>query len=318
MTHRILTLLGALAFTVSATVSHAAPAQAPAPSPAPAAKTADAPKLLNSDCIKCHAKPPADIDAKGGAHKSAVGCQDCHVGHPPAVKKPIPQCSMCHSDKPHYKLSGCLECHRNPHTPKEIRFGTNVTDPCLTCHTQQIVKLKENPSKHTALSCSFCHNEHGKIPKCTSCHKMKGSQGEVYHSADITLKDCRRCHQAHMPKNVAYGNDTPNKYCASCHSKAYSLLVASKAKHSKLLCVSCHEKKHKMVPKCTDCHGVPHPAAMMSRFAKCQDCHNIGHDINNWNAAPAAGAKPAATAPAPAAAPADPSKKTPAKPAKKK
>jgi predicted CXXCH cytochrome family protein len=306
------TLITALFTAAVFAMSSIAFAANPAPAAAPAAKTEGA-KLLNTDCLKCHAKPPADIEAKGGAHKTSVGCQDCHVGHPPAVKKPIPQCSMCHSDKPHYKLSGCLGCHKNPHTPKDIKFGNNVTDPCLTCHTQQIIKLKDNKSKHTALNCSFCHNEHGKIPKCTQCHKMAGGPGTTYHSADVTTNDCRRCHQAHMPKNVTYSNETPNKLCAGCHKKAYTLLIASKTKHAKLLCVSCHEKKHKMVPKCTDCHGTPHPAGMMARFGKCQDCHNIGHDLNNWqSAAPAAA--PAKASAAPGAAPGT----APVKPAKKK
>src|SRR4051794_27861181 len=100
------------------------------------------PGLTSADCGKCHAKPVADIAANGGAHKTGVSCQDCHTtGHPPVVKKIIPACSQCHEGKPHYNLKGCLGCHKNPHTPKIITFGNNVTDPCLTCHTQQIVQL---------------------------------------------------------------------------------------------------------------------------------------------------------------------------------
>ena len=77
-------------------------------------------------------------------------------------------------------------------------------------------------------------------------------------------------------------------------AKAFNLLVASKAKHKTLLCVTCHQEKHKMVPKCQDCHGVPHAAGMMSKFPKCADCHGIAHDLNNWNTAPAAAAPAAA------------------------
>ncbi|HEY6838717.1 MAG TPA: cytochrome C [Geobacteraceae bacterium] len=241
------------------------------------------PVLTSADCVKCHTKPVEDIEAKGMSHKTAVSCQDCHVGHPPAVKKIIPQCSMCHQDKPHFKLPNCLGCHRNPHTPKVITFGKNVTDPCLTCHTPQIKKLQENKSKHTALNCSFCHDVHGKIPACTQCHKS--------HSADIVQADCKKCHQAHMPKVVTYGKEMPNKFCGACHAKAFNLLSASKAKHSKVPCVSCHQAKHKMIPKCQDCHGIPHPAAMMSKFPKCGECHNIAHDLNNWPSEKKAGEK---------------------------
>ncbi len=244
--------------------------------------------LTNADCIKCHAKPPADIEAKGGKHKTEVSCQDCHAGHPPAVKKIVPECSQCHQDKPHFKLKDCLSCHKNPHTPKVITFAKTVTDPCLTCHTPQIAQLNANKSKHSALACAFCHDTHGKIPQCTQCHKS--------HSADIVVADCKRCHKAHMPKVVTYAADTPSKQCAACHKKAFDLLVASKAKHSKLPCTTCHAAKHKTVPKCTDCHGVPHPAGMMAKFGGCKDCHYVAHDLNNWSASagPAKEESPAA------------------------
>lgn len=255
---------------------------------APAAAT-----LGNADCVKCHAKPVAAVEAKGGAHKS-VGCQGCHTtNHPPAVKKEalIPACTKCHMGKPHYKLANCGSCHQNPHQPKNISFAKNVTDACVTCHSQQIVKLKESPSKHTALACSFCHDTHGKIPACTQCHKS--------HGPDIAPADCKKCHQAHAPKAVTYEGDLASKYCAACHGNAMKLLAASKAKHSSIQCVTCHQKKHKMVPKCQDCHGVPHPAGMLAKFAKCGDCHATAHDLNNWGtAAPAKkeAAKPAAPA----------------------
>jgi len=292
-----LLLLASVAVAAEPAAKPAAPAAKPAaaaPAPAPAAKPAVA--LTSADCVKCHAKAPADVEAKGKAHKTKVTCQDCHQGHPPTVRKIIPLCGQCHEGKPHYKLGGCLQCHKNPHQPKEIVFGRDVTDPCLTCHSPQIAQLKSNPSKHTKLACSFCHDVHGKIPQCTQCHKA--------HSADQGPGDCKKCHKAHMPKSVAYAADTPSKQCAACHTKAYSMLVASKAKHKTLLCVTCHQEKHKMVPKCQDCHGVPHAAGMMAKFPKCGDCHGIAHDLNNWQTAPAK---------APAAASAEAPKKPAAK-----
>lgn len=234
------------------------------------------PELTNADCIKCHAAAPADVAANGAAHKTNVTCQDCHAGHPPTVKKIIPLCSQCHSGKPHYNLSACLRCHNNPHTPKIIKLANNITEECLSCHSQQIVKLKQVKSKHTALACSFCHNIHGKIPQCTQCHKS--------HSPDMTAADCKRCHQAHMPTAVAYGSDTPNKMCSSCHKKAYDLLAASDAKHKDVKCVICHKDKHKAVPTCQSCHGTPHPAGMLSRFTSCGECHSVAHNLNHWDA----------------------------------
>ncbi len=242
------------------------------------ASAAQQPSLANDDCVKCHANPPADIAAAGKKHKD-VGCTGCHVGHPPTVKKPIPQCSDCHMGKPHFEIKGCLGCHKNPHTPLNISFANNVTDPCLSCHTQQIEQLRKFKSKHSALDCSRCHDVHRKIPQCTQCHKP--------HSADMTAADCKKCHKPHMPTQVTYAAETPSKDCGACHSKVLSMLNASKTKHTALACAACHQEKHKMVPKCQDCHGSPHPAGIMAKFPKCGECHNIAHDLNNWKASDA-------------------------------
>jgi len=287
----IVLLAGFVLLTAQSMVCAADPAAAVPPKPQAAAPAIQAPKLLNDDCVKCHGKAPADIAAAGGKHKTEIGCQDCHNGHPPIARKIIPLCSQCHEGKPHYKLAACLGCHSNPHTPRNIKFGNNVTDACLTCHTGQIVKLRDNKSKHTALFCSTCHNTHGRIPECTQCHKP--------HFAGQTTADCKKCHQAHMPKIVTYSDKTPSKDCAACHKKAYDLLMASKFKHQKLTCVACHQAKHKMVPQCQSCHGTPHPASMLSQFPKCGFCHNIAHDLNNYKES---AAPKATTLPAPAAA----------------
>src|SRR5512139_478858 len=201
------------------------------------------PALTNEDCVKCHADPPADIDVAGGKHKG-VGCRGCHVGHPPAVKKPIPKCSQCHRGKLHFKIRGCLNCHKNPHTPLNISFADNITNPCLTCHKRQIAQLRKNKSKHTALNCSRCHRVHRKVPQCTQCHEP--------HSAEMAVADCRNCHKAHMPKVVTYAADIPSKECGSCHRKAFDILRDSKSKHKYFTCVFCHKERHKMIPRCLD------------------------------------------------------------------
>ncbi len=242
------------------------------------------PALNSSDCIKCHATQPAEIESQGARHKT-ITCQDCHAGHRPTSKNNIPACNQCHQGKPHFETKGCLTCHTNPHTPLVITFSSTLTEPCLTCHTPQIKQLRENKSKHSALYCSTCHSVHRQAPACTKCHKS--------HSADITSADCKKCHKAHMPKVVTYAADTASIYCAACHSNAYNLLKASKTKHATLTCATCHQEKHKMVPKCQDCHGEKHPESIMAKFPRCGDCHKIAHDLNNWKSAPA----PAAEAP---------------------
>ena len=276
-------------FMVMLCMSLTVPALSSAANQAPAASAVKAPKpmLTNEDCIKCHAGPPSDIAAAGGKHKK-VGCTDCHTGHRPSSKNNIPQCSMCHSGSAHYNLSGCLGCHKNPHRPLEIQFGNKVTEPCLTCHTEQIKQLKQFPSKHSKLFCSTCHNVHGKIPQCVQCHKP--------HSPQMTQADCKKCHKAHQPTNVRYGSEVPNKDCGSCHKQAFDQLAATTTKHHSVACVSCHKDKHKMVPACQNCHGVPHPASMMAKFNKCGDCHNTAHDLNHWGAGESPSSQPAAPA----------------------
>ncbi len=229
--------------------------------------------LSPDDCIKCHDQAPMDIDTDGRRHKTDITCVDCHEGHPPRDLDIIPPCSNCHADTPHFELEGCMTCHNNPHTPLTISLTDNLTDPCLTCHTEQMAQLQQNQSAHTQVACSKCHREkHGFIPECSHCHSP--------HTEEMTNQDCLTCHMPHMPLAVTYPEDTPSKSCAACHDEAYELLIASQYKHKELLCATCHKEKHMTIPKCSDCHGSPHPAAMMTKFPNCGDCHGLAHDLN--------------------------------------
>ncbi|MBU4127414.1 MAG: cytochrome C, partial [Proteobacteria bacterium] len=89
--------------------------------------------LSDADCIKCHDKQPATIAASGNKHKTEVGCLDCHTEHPPEGKSAIPNCSVCHSDSPHYKLENCGSCHSDTHAPLDLNIEGEVSAPCLTC-----------------------------------------------------------------------------------------------------------------------------------------------------------------------------------------
>ncbi len=223
------------------------------------------------ECVKCHAAPVKDITTAGGKHRS-VPCLGCHVGHPPEVEKPIAPCSKCHlkTRKAHFELTGCLNCHRNPHTPLNISFKGK--DACLNCHSLQTEQLRDHKSKHSALDCSTCHDVHRKVPQCTQCH--------VPHSGKIT-GGCKQCHQAHMPKLVTYAADVPSKDCGACHKKPAEFLSATTSRHKPLECARCHQGKHRMIPTCQDCHGTPHPEGIMAKFPKCGKCHNTAHDLNS-------------------------------------
>lgn len=229
--------------------------------------------LSQDDCGKCHDNAPRDIADRGGKHKTAVGCMDCHQGHPPQVQDIIPECNMCHTGNKHFELDDCLRCHSNPHAPLDLQLAGGMTDPCLTCHTSQRNQLEEHESLHTQLDCTACHSEHGLIPDCIQCHQP--------HSDEMGQEDCSRCHQAHKPLVVAYEESTPSIHCAACHNQAYDLLQASSTKHHDLNCAACHQARHKMIPECQDCHGEPHPAGILSRFESCGACHGIAHDLNS-------------------------------------
>jgi hypothetical protein len=79
-----------------------------------------------------------------------------------------------------------------------------------------------------------------------------------------------------------WGAETPSVHCSACHETAFNQLRASETLHGKMECVSCHGEKHKYIPACADCHGLPHAEGMHQKFPGCGDCHNVAHDLNNW------------------------------------
>jgi predicted CXXCH cytochrome family protein len=258
--------------------------------------------LSADDCAKCHERQPAEIMAKGAAHKTQINCRDCHESHRPAVAKNIPQCNLCHSGTKHYELKDCMSCH-DPHQPLEVTLKGELKGACLTCHDGIGKELDTNKSKHTVMACNSCHaQKHGVIPECLECHQS--------HSPQMKQTDCKTCHQAHQPMTLTYSNKTASVLCAACHDGAFNLLAASQTKHRAVACVDCHQSKHKNTPQCSACHGNPHPEAMHKKFPNCGTCHNTAHDLNNWaekkeeKAKAAAPAKPAAPKPAAPASPA--------------
>lgn len=239
------------------------------------AQGAKQPALTADDCAKCHAKQPAEIAANGAAHKTKINCKDCHQGHRPESANNIPKCSMCHSGKKHYQLEGCNTCH-NPHQPLAVVLKGELKAACLTCHTGPGQAMVALPSKHAKLACNFCHaDKHGVIPPCVQCHEP--------HSNKMTQADCNTCHQAHQPTALTYGPKTASIHCAACHETAFNLLAQTKTKHHDVACVTCHANKHKTIPKCSDCHGLPHAETIHSKFPKCGQCHSTAHDLNRFS-----------------------------------
>jgi predicted CXXCH cytochrome family protein len=149
-------------------------------------------------CIECHPDPAKQMAATGGKH-STMGCTDCHVGHPPDVKSPIPPCVECH--QPHsaeMPKDACTNCHR-AHTSTLVSYAYNVPSPyCAACHKEPADVLSASGSKHKHLACALCHPEkHKAIPNCQHCH------GAPHPQVMKEVDGCGRCHgPAHRVQRV--------------------------------------------------------------------------------------------------------------------
>lgn len=221
------------------------------------------------DCAKCHDRVVEVLQQKGGAHASL--CLECHQGHPPADMDIIPLCSSCHVGESHFELVNCLKCHEDPHAPLSIKLTHDITVPCLTCHVGQFEQLQANPSIHTQLACTACHNFHGQLQPCGNCHKP--------HSDTMEPDSCVKCHSAHKPLAVSYGPGIVSADCGSCHVKAYDVLGQTYTKHRQVGCVMCHADRHGNIPACVQCHVRPHPDVIIGRFVSCGQCHGLAHDM---------------------------------------
>ncbi len=232
--------------------------------------------LSSGDCGKCHAGPANDFEADGG-HGGTL-CTGCHVGHPPTVAKPFMPCGKCHlgSRRDHFRaeMSVCRGCHTNPHRPLYISLKGAGNETCQLCHAPEILLLKELKSKHSAVTCSRCHDVHRKFPQCVKCHKPHPGIAD----------DCKGCHGGHWPKIENFSPGMPLKNCMTCHPMPASLLGATASKHKSLACDACHKRKHKYIPDCEDCHGTPHLKSFGIKFPECGMCHGSAHDLNNWPA----------------------------------
>ncbi len=235
-------------------------------------------EMTTLDCAKCHYGIFMTIRDGKGAHR--FPCRDCHEtfhGFRKGLKygEVLPKCSSCH-DYPHGEspdMTSCKTCHQKPHAPLASLDIDQLLPYCAKCHPGPATQLKEHPGCHSRLSCNACHSKrHGNIPECTKCHGTP-------HTKYIDNKGCVKCHPPHMPQDVSLAVDVSNNICAKCHKKQVRLLEMGRKAHSKLRCVFCHSEKHGFIPKCQDCHGVPHPKSVLEEFKGCQDCHGDPHNL---------------------------------------
>ena len=233
--------------------------------------------LVDADCIKCHIDPSVQIIEHGGGHKTALGCFDCHEGHPPAGSAVIPECAQCHAADAHahYALDNCQECHA-PHAPgiEDLsKVSAAVPAVCLTCHEHIGTALKEIPSMHAQMACTDCHLQHGvgdgQFMQCLDCHSG--------HTEEMKYADCLGCHAPHQPTDYRWDADTPVDHCAACHDTEVEHLKKSGGAHyASIGCSDCHGNhppaQEDVIPECAECHDpddAPHYAV-----GQCAECHD--------------------------------------------
>src|SRR6185369_5392626 len=233
--------------------------------------------LTASQCAQCHTAQFQGIKDNGGRHRFA--CQSCHnLLHAYSPRKGnydaiMPKCSSCHETPHGPKITECSACHANPHTPKKIAVTPQLANYCFDCHGSVRDQLATYPSKHTKVACTMCHTSHGFKPSCFTCHKP--------HVEGQTVPDCLKCHPVHQPRQIFFGKGEPSNTCATCHGKIFNKLSNSTSKHRAVACVTCHKDKHRYIPQCSDCHGLPHNKAFHEKFPRCLSCHIDVHDLPN-------------------------------------
>jgi len=152
----------------------------------------------DQNCTGCHAEPAKNMSSRGGKHNT-MGCEDCHVGHPPEVKRPVLECTQCHEPhSPKMAEAVCSQCHK-AHTASVITYAYNLPPQyCAVCHEKAANTLAASKNKHTGLGCALCHPDtHKATVKCGYCHGAP-------HPAQV-MKDigsCGKCHNtAHQVSN---------------------------------------------------------------------------------------------------------------------
>jgi hypothetical protein len=209
--------------------------------------------------------------SKGGRHKSAVTCIDCHCEHLPDGTDLIAPCSRCHSGTPHLDLQNCQECHRRAHSPMfSLQFPGNARTECMTCHKKQGKEVTEYPSRHSQLACVSCHPSHDKVPNCLDCHAS--------HITGQAMTDCRLCHPTHHPRQIDLPSYASISFCKPCHTDIINNLLRTPLRHGTLRCTSCHKGMHPPKPiQCQNCHGLPHGMDLLKKHKSCLSCHGDPH-----------------------------------------
>jgi DmsE family decaheme c-type cytochrome len=229
-------------------------------------------------CLKCHQQDACSTGStwrtSPHAH-SGVSCTDCHTSHynvPPGTPStqlanlnapPRVQLASFSQNQPSADIAVLRAESRN--------LGAITPQICYRCHgamaEQQNVAHAHQICGAAGMSCTTCHDPHGKIrPEtrselCLTCHNQN-SPTMAWHSSThaqygVACADCHNPHpNLHVEKfvNIQHTNITRPKRlpmsvnepgaCYKCHGDIYAKNAMPShhpIKEGKLLCSDCHD-----------------------------------------------------------------------------
>jgi len=169
------------------------------------------PERTDPNCLRCH----ADVQKKE-INPFKHNVMEIIIPHKSHVELTAGQCSLCHDNIMHDKISpetnrprmeSCFACHERTKTS------------CVKCHPKGSIDLPHQP--HVVRSeCNLCHkgfeNYQGKIygisfphrshlqadMPCGNCHSNKEKHGSIL----LKREECLKCHHEKVQKD-----------CAACH-----------------------------------------------------------------------------------------------------
>ncbi len=234
-------------------------------------------------CGGCHTAPVQEINEQGSAHKSkigctdchnthpGVGCTDCHVSHPERGLAAKISCARCHAPntRAHFALKNCKTCH-SPHKPLDVNLSAvdPVKPACISCHLPIGSDFMSAPSAHNEMDCKECHQAHGEHLECLECHEP--------HSAGMSYTDCLGCHNPHKPTALSYPEKVTPALCGACHNEQVQQIADKGLAHQSAVgCGSCHPQhkpEENTILSCRTCH--PRLKKLHYTADPCTPCHN--------------------------------------------
>ncbi|MGE5795206.1 MAG: cytochrome c3 family protein [Ignavibacteria bacterium] len=199
-----------------------------------------------TSCKSCHS---CDVPTKQDPCLLPCPREDMVTVHQSAVEGPeavkLDQLSdkympVVFSHKIHAQMSqmsgGCIGCHH---------YNTaGPVLPCSDCHS--VERKREDISKPDLQAafhrqCINCHKEWSHSTDCTSCHELKGSNGNIIQQSEEKLKGKEHPKVEEPQKLVYETNYNKGKIVTFFHDEHVNKFNAD--------CISCHQKEN-----CSKCH----------------------------------------------------------------